>query len=177
MHGKTLSALTLVAALWSAPLLLAQDTPQAAKPQPASASGQAVKTFDELADKALVAMKQRAEQLNIKGAAVIAYLAEGGAKTWSSKMTVVGSHKAGSSSTDPGVNLIAIAYSKAAEMADTLKDSGSGIRPPMKGEFGWQGGLIVKGKTGYLIAAFSGGPAADDVKVSQAGLNFLAGKL
>lgn len=133
--------------------------------------------FDELADKALLVMKQRAEQLNIKGAAVIAFLAEDGAKSWSSKMTVVGSHKTGSSSKDPGVNLIAIAYSKAAEMADTLKDSGSGIRPPMKGEFGWQGGLIIKGKTGYLIAAFSGGPAEDDLKVSRAGLDFLAGKL
>jgi len=27
----------------------------------------------------------------------------------------------------------------------------------MTGEFGWSGGVIVRGKTGYWIAAFSGG--------------------
>jgi hypothetical protein len=62
-------------------------------------------------------------------------------------------------------------------MADSLKDSGQSGRKPMKGEFGWQGGLIVKGKTGYLIAAFSGGPSEDDLKVSRAGLEVLTGKL
>jgi hypothetical protein len=44
----------------------------------------------------------------------------------------------------------------------------------MTGETGWQGGLIKKGKTGYLIAAFSGGPSESDVNVSQAGLEVLA---
>jgi hypothetical protein len=76
-----------------------------------------------------------------------------------------------------GANLLAIAYSKAAEMAETLKDSGSAGRPPMTGETGWQGGLIKKGKSGYLIAAFGGGPSESDLKVSQAGLEVLAGKL
>jgi hypothetical protein len=62
-------------------------------------------------------------------------------------------------------------------MADTLKASGSGVRPPMKGEFGWQGGVIGKGKSGYLIVAFSGGASAQDVKISQAGLAVLAKSL
>ena len=78
---------------------------------------------------------------------------------------------------DHGNNLLAIAYSKAAEMAETLKDSGNAGRPQITGETGWQGGLIKKGKTGYLIAAFSGGPSESDIKVSQAGLEVLAGKL
>jgi len=59
-------------------------------------------------------------------------------------------------------------------MADTLEDSGSGVRAPMTGEFGWQGGLIKKGKKGYLIAAFSGDSAENDVKVSRAGLEVLS---
>jgi hypothetical protein len=59
-------------------------------------------------------------------------------------------------------------------MADTLRDSGSGIRPVMTGETGWQGGLIRKGRAGYLLAAFSGGPSADDIEVSRAGLDAIA---
>ena len=39
----------------------------------------------------------------------------------------------------------------------------------MTGEFGWKGGVIVRGKNGYLIAAFSDGNSEDDVKVSTAG--------
>ena len=35
-------------------------------------------------------------------------------------------------------NLLAVVYTKAAEMADTLKDSGSGVRPKKKAENGWQ---------------------------------------
>lgn len=62
-------------------------------------------------------------------------------------------------------------------MADTLKASGSGVRPPIKVEFGWQGGVIGKGKTGWLIVAFSGASSADDVKISQAGLAVLAQSL
>jgi hypothetical protein len=62
-------------------------------------------------------------------------------------------------------------------MAETLKDSGQAGRPPMTGENGWQGGLIQKCKSGYVIAAFSGGPSESDVKVSRAGLDALGDKL
>jgi hypothetical protein len=133
--------------------------------------------FDELADSALMAMTKRAEELQIKGAAVVAYIEGDTIKSWSSKMVVVGAMKDAPTEKNHGANLLAIAYSKAAEMAETLKDSGSAGRPPMTGEMGWQGGLIKKGKTGYLIAAFSGGPSESDLKVSQAGLEVLAGKL
>jgi hypothetical protein len=47
----------------------------------------------------------------------------------------------------------------------------------MTGEFGWQGGVIAKAKTGYVVAAFSGGPSEDDVRVSRAGLQILAIRL
>jgi hypothetical protein len=92
-------------------------------------------------------------------------------------MLVVGQLKTESTTNAPGSNLLAIAYSKASEMADTLKPSGSGVRPPLKGEFGWQGGWIAPGKTGHIIAAFSGGRSADDVMVSKTGVEVLAGAL
>ena len=92
-------------------------------------------------------------------------------------MLVVGRMKEDPKATDKGSNLLAIAYAKAAEMADTLKDSGSQVRPPMTGEFGWQGGVIVKCASGYLIAAFSGGKSEDDVLVSRAGAEALASRM
>ena len=54
-------------------------------------------------------------------------------------------------------------------MADTLKDSGSKVRPPMTGEFGWEGGVIVPIKGDHIIAAFSGGKSEDDVATSRVG--------
>jgi len=135
------------------------------------------KPFDEVAGRALRAMTLRAEELKIKGVAVVAYVAGESTQGWSSKMVVVGSLKNPPTEKNPGANLLAIAYSKAAEMAETLKDSGKAGRPPMTGETGWQGGVIQKGKMGYLIAAFSGGPSESDVKVSQTGLAVLAESL
>jgi hypothetical protein len=81
------------------------------------------------------------------------------------------------SGTDKGNNFLAIAYSKAGEMADTLENSGSGKRPPLIGEFGWPGGAVARIKSGYLIVSFSGGKGEDDFKVSQAGLEVLKGGL
>jgi len=51
-----------------------------------------------------------------------------------------------------------------------LKNSGSQVRPPMTGEFGWEGGVIAHAKDGYLIAAFSGGKSSDDVDISHVGV-------
>ena len=92
-------------------------------------------------------------------------------------MLVVGRMKDEPKGTEKGNNLLAIAYAKAAEMADTLKDSGSQTRAPLTGEFGWQGGVIVPLVSGYLIAAFSGGKSEDDVLVSRAGVEALALKM
>ena len=88
-----------------------------------------------------------------------------------------GRHEKGTSLDEPERNLLAIVYSKAAEMADTLKASGGGVRSPLKGEFGWRGGVITRGKTGDLFAAFSGGSSADDIEAAQAGLDILASTL
>ena len=159
-------------ALMVVPMLRAQDRPAAAPAAQAGLGG-----FDAVADRALVAMTKRAEELGVKGVAVVAYIEGDAVNAWSSKMAVVGSMKNAPTEKDRGANLLGIAYGKASEMAETLKDSGSAGRPPMTGEFGWQGGLIAKGKTGYLIAAFSGGPSEADVKVSRAGLDVMAERL
>lgn len=153
---------------WS---LTAQPTPVAGAPASSSPG------FEGVADAALAAMSRRAAELKITGVAVVAFIEGDSTKSWSSKMLVVGTLKNAPTDGNRGANLLAIAYTKAAEMAETLKDSGHAGRPPMTGETGWQGGLIQKGKTGYLLAAFSGGPAEDDVKVSRAGLDVLQGKL
>ena len=157
---------------------MAQDQGAATALVATSSAGPAGPGFDGLADAALAAMKERAEALKIKGVAVVAYVPGKDVNSWLSKMRVVGNLTSHSSNTnDPGSNLLAIAYSKASEMANTLKPSGSGGRRPMTGELGWQGGWIAPGKNGYLIAAFSGGRSSDDVQVSQAGVAVLAGGL
>jgi hypothetical protein len=129
--------------------------------------------FDARANAALRAMKDRADVLHITGVAVVAYAEGDSVASWTSKMLVVGSMTKAPSASDRGSNLLGIAYAKAAEMAATLKDSGSGVRPPLTGELGWQGGVVARGKTGILIAAFSGGRSEDDVDVSKAGLGVL----
>jgi len=177
-----LLTLQTVAILVIAPISRGQDKagapgPDAAKLQLADSSNNAPRNFDEVADKALLAMKKRAEELDIKGVALVAYAEGDTVKSWTSKMVVIGNLTSGQGPNQKGDNLLGIAYSKAAEMADTLKDSGSKVRPPMTGEFGWQGGLVIKGKTGVLIVAFSGGPSEDDLKVSHAGMEVLAGNL
>jgi|GEM_PF-176954 len=146
-----------------------------AKMDPAFLNGPPqVNPFDGLANSALADMRKRAEELGIGGVAVVAYFQGDKIQSWSSKMLVIGRMRDEPSDTNKGANLIGIAYAKAVEMADTLKDSGSQVRPPMTGEFGWKGGVIVRGKNGYLIAAFSGGKSEDDVKISRAGVEELS---
>lgn len=132
--------------------------------------------FDTVADDALAAMTRRAEELKITGVAVVAFINGDTTRSWSSKMVVVGTMTNPPAAANRGNNLLAIAYTKAAEMAETLKDSGHAGRPPMTGETGWEGGLIRKTVNGHVLAAFSGGPSADDLKASQAGLDVLLGK-
>jgi hypothetical protein len=131
------------------------------------------KKFDALAEAALAAMKKKAAELNVTGVAVVSYARGETIQGWTSKMAVVGRMKDAPSATQKGNNLLGIAYAKSAEMADTLENSGTAKRLPMTGEFGWQGGVIARVKTGYAVVAFSGGKSEDDVQVSRAGLAVL----
>lgn len=130
------------------------------------------KKFDALASGALEAMKQKAAELNIQGVAVVSYVPGDVVEGWDSKMAVVG-HLTDQKASANGNNLLGIAYAKSAEMARTLKDSGTAGGAPMTGEFGWQGGVILKTSSGYVIVAFSGGKSEDDVQVSKAGLEVM----
>jgi hypothetical protein len=134
-------------------------------PKPVSA-----KKFDALANSALEAMKQKAAELKVTGVAVVNFAPGDTVQGWTSKMAVVGKMKDVPTDTSKGNNLLGIAYAKSAEMADTLVNSGTAKRPPMTGEFGWQGGVVTKAKGGYIIVSFSGGKSEDDVQVSKAGL-------
>ena len=131
--------------------------------------------FDASAGATLAAMKERAAAMKVDGVAMVAYFEGQKATAWTSRMVVVGSMKKEPTETNKGANLLGVVYSKAAEMADTLKDSGSKVRPPMNGELGYQGGLIVPYKAGYLIVAFSGGKTEEDLAIAHAGLARMTG--
>ncbi len=131
------------------------------------------KRFDALANAAIAAMRSRAAELHVTGVAVVSYAPGETIQGWTSRMAIVGRMKDEPTAAAKGNNLIGIAYAKSAEMADTLQNSGTASRPPMTGEFGWQGGVIGQGKTGHIIVAFSGGKSEEDVEVSRAGLAVL----
>src|SRR5580692_3260023 len=77
------------------------------------------KKLDALEAQALEAMKQKAAELKITGVAVVNYAPGGTVQDWTSKMAVVGRMKDVPTATDKGSNLLGVAYSKSAEMADT----------------------------------------------------------
>jgi hypothetical protein len=132
-------------------------------------SGTAATDFERVAGDAVQAMQRRAVEMSAIGAGMVAYIPGDATAGWSSRMVVVGSF------IKDDTNLLAVVYTKAAEMADTLKDSGSGVRPKKKAENGWKGGVIRKVSGGYVLAAFSGAASEDDVLISQAGVEVLSG--
>ena len=85
-------------------------------------------------------MVQTAIKNSVNVVAIIAFIPGELTGSWISRMKVVGGM------CDEKSNLLAIAGAKAAEMAATLTDSGSGTRKPLSGELGYKGGLIRKGK-------------------------------
>ncbi|WP_158799010.1 hypothetical protein [Pedobacter sp. L105] len=127
------------------------------------------KIFLKHADDALSVIAKTAGELKIQGVAMVIFIPGDSVRSWISKMEVVGHLRRGN------YNMLAYAGSKVAEMADTYKDSGSGIRPPIKGEYGYPGGVIMKVSSGYLMTVFAGGESSDDDKAAAtAGLNFLS---
>ena len=126
--------------------------------------------FLEHANECLIQMEKAAKKESFTGVAVVSFIPNDLTESWISKMKVVGKIA------DARSNLCAIAYSKASEMAVTLKDSGDSTRKTIDGELGYQGGAIVKVKYGYLLAAFSGASGQQDYDVSKLSLEWLARK-
>lgn len=125
------------------------------------------KIFLAKAYQSLTLIEQAAEKISIKGVAIVAFIPGEVTDTWTSKMKVVG-HLTGDKA-----NLLGIASTKAAEMAATHQNSGSGVHEIYSGELGYKGGLIKKAKSGYLLAVFSGGSSEQDLEVAKIGLDFL----
>ena len=79
-------------------------------------SGTAATDFEHVAGDALQAMQKRAAEISAIGAGMVAYIPGDATSGWSSRMIVVGKF------IKDDTNLLAVVYTKAAEMADTLKD-------------------------------------------------------
>ena len=148
-------------------LLLTASPLFSASPKPPSP-----KKLEALEAQTIEVMKAKAAALNIQGVAVVSYAPGPTVDSWTSKMAIVG-HLTDPKASANGNNLLGIAYAKSAEMASTLQDSGTAKRPPMTGEFGWQGGTILRISSGYIVVAFSGGKSEDDLQVSKAGLEVM----
>ena len=140
--------------------LVMAGTASAQEPAPAE-------RFHSAAARALDAMVEEAGKRGMKGVAVVAFVPGEKTGEWSSRMRVVDGLVQGNA------NVLAIAYCKLSEMADTLRDSGSQVRPPLHGELGYRGGAIRKTAEGWLLAAFSGGKDTDDLDVANVGLDLL----
>ena len=138
---------------------------------PADAQSGSEKKGEEIliknGDNCLSLMEQAARGMSVKGVALIAYIPGDSTTKWISKMSVVGVLRNNSA------NYLAIAYSKAAEMADLYKDSGSKTRDPLHGEFGYQGGIIKKVESGYILAVFSGASGEQDAEIANVGVDSL----
>ena len=130
--------------------------------------------FQIVAGTMITEMENHAKKLGVKGVIVVASMDDTGF-SWISQMKAVDAIKSISANPAqneyPGYNFIGIAYSKAAEMADTKLDSGSKLRSPFQGEFGYQGGLIKKVQSGFILTVFSGASSEQDLEIAKAGMN------
>ena len=96
--------------------------------------------FDRASGKILDEMCRVADDNNMQGAAVLAFIPSIPAKSWRSRAQAATSFITGGKS-----NVLAIAYAKAAQMADTLRNSGDLVRPRLRGEYNYQGGALFAG--------------------------------
>jgi hypothetical protein len=119
-------------------------------------------------------METHARKLGVKGVALVASMDDAGF-SWVSQMKAVDTIKVIPDNPEqheyPGHNFIGIAYSKAAEMADTKLNSGSKVRSAFQGEFGYPGGLIKKVQSGFILTVFSGASGEQDVEIAKVGMN------
>ena len=136
--------------------------------------GKNMDDFQSIADKMIAAMETHARTLGVKGVIVVASMDETGF-SWVSRMKAVKAMKDIPEHPEqheyPGYNFIGIAYSKAAEMADTKLNSGSKVRSAFQGEFGYPGGVIRKVQSGYILAVFSGASGEQDLEIANVGMD------
>jgi hypothetical protein len=133
-----------------------------------------MENFQSVSATMITEMEVHARKIGVKGVIVVASMDDSGL-SWESHMKAVGAIKVLDGSPEPhhypGYNFIGIAYSKAAEMADTKLDSGSKVRPAYQGEFGYQGGVIKKVQSGYIVSVFSGATGEQDLEIANVGMS------
>ena len=133
-----------------------------------------MENFQSAAAKIITEMENHARKLGVKGVIVVASMDDSGL-SWESEMKAVDTIKVLDGNPEksryPGYNFIGVAYSKAAEMADTKLNSGSKVRPVYEGEFGYQGGVIKKVQPGYILTVFSGATGEQDFEIAKAGMS------
>jgi hypothetical protein len=133
-----------------------------------------MESFQIAAAKMIAEMEKHARTLRVKGVIVVASMDDAGT-SWVSQMKAVNAIKDIPEHPEkdayPGYNFVGIAYSKAAEMADTKLNSGSNVRPAYEGEFGYQGGMIKKTEFGFVLTVFSGATGEQDFEIAKAGMN------
>lgn len=130
--------------------------------------------FDFKVEAVLDVMEKSARSINAKGVAVLAWLDDEKTCQWVGRMRVVDAAVA-ENPNEKGYNLVAVAWSKAAEMMATKQNSGTTKRDYLYGELGYQGGAIKKVGNGYLVAAFSGATSEEDFKISEEGIKAFIG--
>ena len=133
-----------------------------------------MENFQTVASKMILEMEHHAKKLGVQGVIVVASMDNAGS-SWVSHMKAVSAMKKipehPEKESYPGYNFVGIAYSKAAEMADTKLNSGSKVRPAYQGEFGYQGGMIEKTESGFILTVFSGATGEQDLEIATVGMN------
>jgi hypothetical protein len=133
-----------------------------------------MENFQVISEKMITEMEKHAKKLGVKGVILVASMDNTGF-SWVSKMKAVDTIKKISDNPEqheyPGYNFVGIAYSKAAEMADTKLNSGSKTRSSFQGEFGYKGGLIKKTQSGFILTVFSGASSEQDSEIALVGIN------
>lgn len=126
-------------------------------------------TNEQLKEKVALAlddMKAKALEMGIEGVAAVSVLNSGDTVDWIGEMKVVGRYL----DHDGGFNLVAVAWSKCAEVMATLADSGNPDHKPMTGELNYTGGAYDEFEGIRMAFAFSGATSEEDYVVAKHGI-------
>ena len=118
---------------------------------------------------ALEAMKAKAMEMGIEGVAAASVLNSSDTIDWIGEMKVVGKYL----DHEGGFNLVAVAWSKCAEVMATLADSGNPNHQVMTGELNYTGGAYDEHEGIKMAFAFSGATSEEDYVVAKHGIEKL----
>lgn len=129
-------------------------------------------TDEQLRGKLLLAledMKVKAIERGIEGVAAASVQNSGNTVDWIGGMKVIGKYL----DMDGGFNLVAVAWSKCAEVMATLADSGNPSHQVMTGELNYTGGAYDEHEGLKMAFAFSGATSEEDYALARYGIEKL----